>query len=56
MPWLVGKEGFGECVGARALKYDGIYIGFKETEMKKLERVAEKTYGVKPRKHLSKKN
>ena len=36
-------------------KYDGIYIGFKEAQMKKLEQVAEKTYGVTPRKHLSKK-
>jgi len=36
-------------------KYDGIYVGFKETEMKRLEQVAEKTYGVTPRKHLSKK-
>jgi len=37
-------------------KYDGIYIGFKENEMKKLERIAEKTYGFKPMKHLANKN
>lgn len=36
-------------------KYDGIYIGFKETEMKKLEKLAEEIYGVIPRKHLIKK-
>jgi len=36
-------------------KYDGLYIGFKETEMKKLEKLAEEAYGVTPRKHLSKK-
>ena len=36
-------------------KYDGIYIGFRRAQMKKLEQIAEKTYGVTPRKHLSKK-
>jgi len=35
-------------------KYDGIYIGFKEAQMKKLEQAAEKSYGVAPKKHLSK--
>jgi len=37
-------------------KYDGIYIGFRESEMKKLEQIAEKTYGYKPMKHLANKN
>jgi hypothetical protein len=35
-------------------KYDGIYIGFKEAQMKKLEEMAEKIYGVVPRKTLFK--
>jgi len=32
-------------------KYDGIYIGFKEDQMKKLEQMAEKTFGVTPKKN-----
>jgi len=36
-------------------KHDGIYIGFKETQMKKLEQMAEKTFGVKPRETLEQK-
>jgi hypothetical protein len=36
-------------------KYDGIYIGFKEAQMKKLEQMAEKIYGVIPRKTLDQK-
>jgi hypothetical protein len=36
-------------------KYDGIYIGFRETQMKQLERMAEKIHGVMPRKTLKQK-
>jgi hypothetical protein len=36
-------------------KYDGIYIGFKEAQLRKLEQVAKKTFGVTPRKHLTRK-
>jgi hypothetical protein len=36
-------------------KYDGIYIGFREAEMKRLEQVAEKGYGVMPRNRSGKK-
>ena len=55
-PLLNGVLGVGDStVTWVGRKYDGIYIGFKETEMKKLEKLAEETYGVTPRKHLSKK-
>lgn len=33
-------------------KYDEIYIGFKEAQVRRLEELAEKTYGVAPEKHL----
>lgn len=35
-------------------KYDGVCIGFKKDGLRKLEEMAEKTYGVQPRKHLDK--
>jgi len=36
-------------------KSDGIYIGFKEAQMRKLEHIAEETFGVKPKKSKAKK-
>jgi hypothetical protein len=33
-------------------KYDGIYIGFRKAEMKKLEKMALKKFGIRPLKKL----
>jgi len=48
--------GFGEStVTWVGRKSDGIYIGFKEAQMRELEHVAEKTFRVKPRKSKARK-
>ena len=35
-------------------KYDGIYVGFKNPEIEKLEHIVKRTYGIAPMKHLEK--
>jgi hypothetical protein len=47
---IVEKDGSTRAWVGR--KYDGIYIGFRKTEMKKLEKMALKKFGIRPLKKL----
>jgi len=47
---IVEKDGSTRAWVGR--KYDGIYIGFRKAEMKKLEKMALKKFGIRPLKKL----